>query len=372
MKIMVLFIQFLSYHLARISALADKYKTVGVEICSANEQSNIAIKQKEKYPFIWETLFNKRSLENILRKEQKNRLINILENYSPDVIMIPGWNHNFSNTALRWAKQNNKITILMSDSKKDDFKRFFFREWLKRRIIRLFDGAIVGGASHKKYLEELGMSSDRIVLGYDVVDNNFIMEKVKKYLVESNRPFVKKYFLMINRFIKRKNISRVLEAYRIYRKEVKEISWDLVLCGCGKEEFSLRKKILKENIGGVHFTGYLLHDDICRYLAFAEVLIHAAYKEQWGLVINEAMAAAKPVLVSLSCGCSSELVRNGENGLLFNPFDVIELANKMKDFTEGKYNLILMGEESQKIINYWNPELFANNISELIKRIKGQ
>ena len=50
--------------------------------------------------------------------------------------------------------------------------------------------------------------------------------------------------------------------------------------------------------------------------------VHASTTEQWGLVVNEAMAAGLPVLVSERCGCASDLVAHGINGLLFDPYDV--------------------------------------------------
>ena len=58
--------------------------------------------------------------------------------------------------------------------------------------------------------------------------------------------------------------------------------------------------------------------------------VHASASEQWGLVVNEAMAAGLPVIVSERCGCAPDLVREGVNGLTFDPCDVAELAGLME------------------------------------------
>lgn len=51
-----------------------------------------------------------------------------------------------------------------------------------------------------------------------------------------------------------------------------------------------------------------------------DILILPSYHEPWGLVVNEAMAAGLPVIVSNECGSSLDLVRDGENGYVLSPF----------------------------------------------------
>ena len=48
-----------------------------------------------------------------------------------------------------------------------------------------------------------------------------------------------------------------------------------------------------------------------------------------GLVVNEAMAAGLPVVVSDAAGCSADLVREGENGFTYPCGDVHVLAERL-------------------------------------------
>ena len=48
----------------------------------------------------------------------------------------------------------------------------------------------------------------------------------------------------------------------------------------------------------------------------------ASRKDTWALVVNEAMAAGLPVIVSRACGCVDDLVEDGVNGWSFACDDV--------------------------------------------------
>jgi glycosyltransferase involved in cell wall biosynthesis len=96
--------------------------------------------------------------------------------------------------------------------------------------------------------------------------------------------------------------------------------------------------------------------------------VHASTTEQWGLVVNEAMAAGLPVLVSDRCGCAPDLVEVGVNGFTFDPCGVEELAGLMQRvaaMTDGQRDA--MGRASQRIIADWGPERFADGLMQAVQ-----
>jgi len=109
--------------------------------------------------------------------------------------------------------------------------------------------------------------------------------------------------------------------------------------------------------------GFKQYTDLPVYYGLAEAFVHASTTEQWGLVINEAMASGLPVLVSNRCGCTSDLVLEGLNGFIFDPFAVDQIAASM-----GRMALMddevraKMGTESQKLIAQWGPDRFAEGL----------
>jgi glycosyltransferase involved in cell wall biosynthesis len=80
--------------------------------------------------------------------------------------------------------------------------------------------------------------------------------------------------------------------------------------------------------GRVIFTGHLLQDDLdCLYERCRFALVPSV-KEGFGLVAVESWLHGKPVIVTKAAGIA-EIIRDGVNGLLFDPEVPGELARKM-------------------------------------------
>jgi glycosyltransferase involved in cell wall biosynthesis len=61
----------------------------------------------------------------------------------------------------------------------------------------------------------------------------------------------------------------------------------------------------------------------------ASALVLASLVDQWGLVVNEAIAAGLPALVSSGCGCAADLIEPGVSGLTFDPADGLQLTRQL-------------------------------------------
>ncbi len=111
--------------------------------------------------------------------------------------------------------------------------------------------------------------------------------------------------------------------------------------------------------GHVLTPGYKQYDELPAYYGLASAFVMPSLSETWGLVVNEAMAAGLPVIVSDRCGCAPDLVREGRNGLLFDPRDADALAGAMGHLAHGGADRASMGEASRAIIAGWGPGRFA-------------
>src|SRR5215472_10349345 len=167
-----------------------------------------------------------------------------------------------------------------------------------------------------------------------------------------------------SRFEAKKNLPGLLRGYARYREMARGRPWSLVVVGDGelKEKlFALRDRLgLEEH---VLFPGVKNYQELPSYYGLATAFIHASTTEQWGLVVNEAMAAGLPVLVSERCGCAPDLVVPGSNGLVFDPHDVSSIANAMVEIANGSYDLRAMGRSSQKIVAQWSLARFAKGLN---------
>jgi len=116
----------------------------------------------------------------------------------------------------------------------------------------------------------------------------------------------------------------------------------------------------------VRFPGFAQYDQLPAYYGLASAFVHASVVEQWGLVINEALASGLPVLVSDRCGCVPELVSEGHNGFAFDPLDIEKLAELMARLSEVS-DLGEMGYASRRIISAWSPERFSEGMLNAVK-----
>ena len=139
--------------------------------------------------------------------------------------------------------------------------------------------------------------------------------------------------------------------------------------GSGPEEMSLRQQVAQSSIKGVWFEGIRQIDELPLYYARAKCFVLPSKSEPWGLVVNEAMASGLPVLVSNRCGCVADLVRDGTNGFVFDPFDTRSLAALLVKVSTRRVALEELGANGQKTVANYNPTLFAERASTHLKRM---
>jgi glycosyltransferase involved in cell wall biosynthesis len=357
------------YHFASLNA-ANNYAEIIVVEFSKFDLTYLWDVISEPSKFQRVTLFkdypiNMQPISEIIR-----RMRNILDDISPQVVAISGWDETASLIALQWCLESKTPTIMMSDSQEHDEPRVWWKEYIKRRIVRLTSAGFVAGTSHYAYLKSLGMVSEMIVKGCDVVDNNYFEQgaiKARQDHVSLRKQYSlpENYFLVSARFVPKKNILRILMAYSNYLQYAGKIPWKLILLGDGllKAEITdLRDELgLSEN---VLLPGFIQYNCLPVYYGLAGAFILASTTEQWGLVVNEAMASSLPVIVSNRCGCAPDLVKHGYNGFLFDPYDVNSLSLHLKYIAGDECKRDLLGNNSLKIIRDWDLNLFARNLCQ--------
>jgi glycosyltransferase involved in cell wall biosynthesis len=280
-------------------------------------------------------------------------------------VFLTGWSFSVSREGLNWCRRNNALPILMSETKEDDDSRFWFKEVIKSWIVKKYKAALVGGEAHKRYLMKLGMNPNAIFMGYDIVNNDYFHPHKIKSLIE---PLKKPYFLAINRFVTKKNLSLLISSYANYRQQKGDLAWDLVLSGDGELRPQIEQQINELDLTKfVYLPGFLQREELLPYFAHASCFIHASVQEQWGLVVNEAMAAGLPVIVSNRCGCFEDLVIEGVNGFGFDPTNQQALTDLMLKMSSEEVNLSAMGEASLQHIQKYSPDYFAQGLMQAVK-----
>jgi glycosyltransferase involved in cell wall biosynthesis len=310
-------------------------------------------------------LFPDRNYGDLSARKIGNAVQRKLDELRPGGVGINGWRVPEARAALAWCEENGRTAVAFSETLPDGDRRWW-REWVKSRVVHRFDAALVGGEPHRNYVERLGMPPERVFLGYDAVDNDYFRARSEGLRagsgeISTRNGLPERYFFCSTRFLPRKNIDGLLRAYAVYRSRV-DRPWNLVIAGSGETGDANRALSLDLSIADhVHWPGFLQYGDLPIYYALASAFIHPAKSEPWGLVVNEACASGLPILVSRTVGARYELVRQGDNGLIFDPFDVDDMAEKMTEMTLlSPQARELMGRRSQEIVSLWGPERFAD------------
>jgi 1,2-diacylglycerol 3-alpha-glucosyltransferase len=373
----ILFHRLGPYHHARLGAAAARMKVTGVEFSNIDPMYRWNPLSGAN-GFNRVTLFSGEAVRDLSASRILNRVGEVLDQISPQVVAIPGWSDRCSLAALWWCGSRGIPVVVMSETTVWDFERKWLKENLKRRLIRLCAAGLVGGRAHVEYLEQLGLDRAKIFLGYDTVDNDYFAARTAAIRsqvsgLRRRHELPEKYFLASARFVEKKNLSRLIRAYAGYRELAakakngsgKEGAWDLVLLGDGPLRESIRQQITALRLERhVLLHGFKQYADLPVYYGLAKVFIHASTTEQWGLVVNEAMASGLPVLVSKRCGCAMDLVREGVTGYSFDPFNVDQMTELMLHCSIQSTDLRSMGAASEKLVAQWGVERFADGLNQ--------
>jgi glycosyltransferase involved in cell wall biosynthesis len=370
-RVAIMFAMFGPYHIARINAAAMNDEIVGIEV-SATSNTYAWHKLLGIDSFQRVTLFSDASISKESNGEIRARVHALLSKHQPDVVVVPGWASSWANSMLGWATDNRVPAILMSESQAIDVDRVRWREWIKRRIVGTYSAAIVGGRRHVQYLEQLGMPSDRIMNGYDVVDNEHFAAGATRARGRADQlkqelGLPKTFFLASARFVEKKNLPRLIEAFGRYRMKAGSVAWSLVILGDGELRPVLEQDIRDRGLSSsVLLPGFKQYDALPDYYGLAGAFVHVSTSEQWGLVVNEAAASGLPVIVSDRCGCAPELVASGVNGFVVDPDDVESMAGAMCRIASPECDRVAMGMRSQEIVGRWGPKTFAKSLQRAI------
>lgn len=359
MKVAVLFDNLGPYHLARLRAASRSLEICAVEVHGKSAEYSWA-PSTAKETFHRATLFPQPTPESEDPGNIRRRLNDALSSFRPAALALPGWSSRAAFAALQWSLGHAVPVIVMADSTAHDEPRRAWKEWVKRRYLGLCSAALAAGRLHADYLVQLGFPRLHIFSGYDVVDNDHFAPP------PTGPDTAARSFLASARFVAKKNLFRLLDAYASYRAQVRDGSpWRLVLLGDGPQREALLAHAKSLGVEEhVEMPGFIQYPELPRHFHRASVFIHASTTEQWGLVVNEAMASGLPVLVSDRCGCAPDLVEEGVNGWTFDPTNASQLAALMRKVAAPEFPLRQFGAASRQRIAGWGLDRFAGGLRD--------
>lgn len=326
------------------------------------------------YPY---TLLFDQYLEDVGVAARTKALINHFRNHRPDILYLTGYYDPAQIALLLLAKAQGVRVVIQNESTPVDQVRNGLKEWLKSRIIRMADGFICFGAPSVQYMRNLGARPEQILVDKSaVVDNDTLLSAYRRALPERETIRVRlglrpRNFIFVGRLVLVKNLPFLLSAFKeALSRSNNSGQWGLILLGGGELQDQLEQQIRRDNLTeAVRMLPGQPWFRVPEFLALAEVLVLPSVSETWGLVVNEAMVCGMPVLVSSQCGCSHDLVRQGQNGYVFDPYQPEELVGRLLSFMDDSADPEAMGRVSAELIAPFNPNAVAREILDAFGKL---
>ena len=278
----------------------------------------------------------------------RDRLVEVLESFSPEVLLVSGWNHPSYRYAAR-RFQGRAVRLLCMDNPWEGRPR----QWLGRAVapwyVRpLYEGAFVSGERQFQFARRLGFSAGQIVTGLYAPDSERFQCR------EDSTACGRAGFLYVGRLSPEKGIATLVEGYRRYRAR-SGAPWLLTIAGTGPLQ------ALVSSAEGVRPLGFVQPDDLPSVMSRHACMVVPSLQEPWGVQISEGVTAGLPIVATSACGATVHLVRDGFNGYVVPPGDPDALARAMLR-AETNPRLDRFGDNSRKLAAQFTPQLWADNL----------
>lgn len=229
------------------------------------------------------------------------------------------------------------------------FSRFF--DWSFWRWIGYFAKRVDCVTAPSHYALGL-LTSQFSVKRYEVVSNGLDLrifkrihskEQAKEILGLSGR----KIITYVGRLQKEKSPELLIRSAPLVMK--KHHQGLLILVGSGPMLHSLQRLVQKMGLrSSVVLPGFVEEKKMKSYLEASDISVMPSAVELQGISVMEAMAYCLPI-VAANARALPELVKHGENGVLFNSGDAQDLASKINDLL-SRSDLDKLGKSSCELI----------------------
>jgi len=207
------------------------------------------------------------------------------------------------------------------------------------------------------------------------------LTRAKLYVVEN--PVSRRYFeagnreipnrvLFVGTIIKRKNVLDLLKAINLLRRDI-EVSLHIV--GVAEElyYYDILREYVRENSleKHVNFCGPLSEEELLKEYEECCIVVLPSFEESAGMVLQQAMAAGKPVIATRIGGIPC-IVMDKVTGWLTELGNVRELADKIGALLENKGLRKSMGEAGKKeALRRFRPEVIASATHDVYRMVLG-
>jgi glycosyltransferase involved in cell wall biosynthesis len=174
-------------------------------------------------------------------------------------------------------------------------------------------------------------------------------------------------FLFCGQMIRRKGVDVLLDAFVRLAGTAADVR--LLLVGREADLPQLLERVPPPIRPLIEYAGFQAPDALPPFFARADAFVLPSRYDGWGVVVNQALGAALPILCSSEVGAAYDLVEEGVNGFRFPPDDAAALSVAMgKLATDSGLRQAFASASAAKAAD-WSPERGAQRWAEVLREV---
>jgi glycosyltransferase involved in cell wall biosynthesis len=284
-------------------------------------------------------------------------IISVLNKFNPDIVI--GCEYNpIVTLAYIWSKIKNKKYISWSDGTLNSESNINFIQKILRKIICSNSNALIASSTKTKEAQlYYGSNESKIFISYLTVDVN--KYKYKKVNFKSDR------LLFVGRLSYTKGLDLLFSALSKVKSK-----YLLTIVGDGPEKDELIK--ISKSLGikdKINFLGSKNGNELIKIYMENDIFILPSRRDCFGLVLTEAMCNSMLVMSSKLADGSYDLIEEGENGFIFDPYNETELTNLIEKIIRNNELVKKMGENSFKLVERFDFNMVSRPFIDAIEYV---
>jgi glycosyltransferase involved in cell wall biosynthesis len=302
-------------------------------------------------------------------------LIGAIQRWQPDAVLVFGWNSESHLRVLRHFKNRIPVFFRGDSTLLDPGRpwRTAARRLVLGWVYRHIDIALAVGSNNRDYYRWCGIPEQRIALVPHAIDtqrfsdpNGTHAQRATEWRAQLGLAPEARTILFAGKLQPKKAPELLLQAFLRCRPTCDQRG-QLIFVGDGVMESQLRT--LAGGRNDVLFLPFQNQQAMPAVYRLGDVFVLPSRGpgETWGLALNEAMTAGRPVVASNKVGGARDLLREKVNGWQFESDNLEQLTAVLRDIlTCDAQRLREMGEASQGDSPRWSIEAVAAGIGRTV------
>ena len=296
----------------------------------------------------------------------KFEVLKHVQSIRPDIVIAYEYHTKTSLVIMSFCQLKGIPYIINCDGA---FVTKSIKDFVKRLYISKASGFISSGKKADEYLLHYGANRKCIYHNhFTSLHKDDILKSIPsledKRLARKEKGISEKNMILsVGQFVHRKGFDVLLKSVELFSKDV-----GVYIIG-GRVTAEYETIIHKLNLKNVHFIDFMPFEELKHYYIAADIFVLPTREDIWGLVVNEAMACALPIVTTNRCVAGIELIKYGVNGYIVPVENHELLGTAINNILSDEVARENMASENLRIIRDYTYEVSAQDIMTALEGV---